>query len=273
MDRIKENTEAMKTKLREHGVTMYQAVYPWLCRDQFKLRIPGVHNNEMWSIPQRVCIDKLRAADNLHQVEISAQGRLIDLVTDYISTDDMAPGPTIESASNKLIAFINKRDCHEPRLTWRVPVNQLMENFSCWVFRPYVERPSVTATAGSSDATTGSTSNTEELNFVLPSGKSMNLYKYVKWLITTFGHSSRESLIEGALSGADTTAFEKALTHPYFDTVCMKAFAVDQALETMKGFRSIYETMQWEKFEQDDRYLDVDVSLRLYISFFFSPFF
>ncbi|KAI0231276.1 hypothetical protein LSAT2_018357, partial [Lamellibrachia satsuma] len=49
-----------------------------------------------------------------------------------------------------------------------------------------------------------------------------------------------------------------------FDSVCTKAFAVDQALEAMKGFKAIYETIQWDKFENDDKYLDVDVSLRLF---------
>ncbi|KAI0229513.1 hypothetical protein LSAT2_020063, partial [Lamellibrachia satsuma] len=39
---------------------------------------------------------------------------------------------------------------------------------------------------------------------------------------------------------------------------------VDQAMETMKGFRAIYDTMNWGKFEESDKYLSVDVSIRLF---------
>lgn len=92
---------------------MYQAVYPWLCRDQFKLCIPGTYNDEMWNIPQRVMVDKIRAADPpLHQVEISVVRRCVEIVTEYESPDPTTPGPSIESASTKLLAFIQRRDCH-----------------------------------------------------------------------------------------------------------------------------------------------------------------
>ena len=137
----------------------------------------------------------------------------------------------------------------------------MMECFSEWVFADYIERELVPERKVD-DAVAGP-SNVSANDFQLPSGKSMNLYKYLKWLITNFGHDNRESLIKGALAAADTSTFEKALTHPLFDSVCSKAFAVDKSLEVMQGFRARYEQIKWDEFDGDDSYLSVEVSMRL----------
>lgn len=92
----------------------------------------------------------------------------------------------------------------------------------------------------------------------------MNLYKYLKYLVTTYGHACREELVEGALKAKYTSTFEKALTHPYFDNVCSKVFAVDQAMEQMQGFKMLYSNMNWNKYTESDKYLNVDASLRLF---------
>ena len=146
-----------------------------------------------------------------------------------------------------------------PRITWRVPVAQI----SRWVFAEHVEKEQVPATRSVVDDAVAGPSGQSTNDFQLPCGKSMNLYKYIKWLITTFGHSTRESLIEGALAAADTSTFERALTHPLFDSVCFKVFAVDKSLEVMQGFKARFEQIKWEKFEGNDAYLNVDASMRL----------
>ena len=65
------------------------------------------------------------------------------------------------------------------------------------------------------------------------------------------------------MAAADTSTFERALTHPMFDSMCSKVFAVDKALEIRQGFKARFSQIVWEKFETDDAYLDVDVSMRL----------
>lgn len=313
---------------------MYQAVYPWLVTDQFTLQIPRTMNNSFWNDGMQKMVDVLRA-EKPDRVTFVDKGRHANLLCEYGEDDNIAPGPTIQSASEKLLNFIRKRDVHvvfhppntctdkkpwskyehfhltfvskyrpgvdtvwanvvaqhkalakgcqipftqitmfpgswanyltqRPRITWRVPICQVMEVFSLWVFEEHVEREEVPATHSQVDNATPGQSKDTETNFQLPCGKSMNLYKYVKWLITTFGHSNRESLIEGALSTADTSTFERALTHPMFDSVCNKAFAVDKSLEAMQGFKAHFEKIQWDKFEGNHVYLDVDVSIRLF---------
>lgn len=316
---------------------MYQAVYPWLCRDQFKLKIPGTYNDEKWSIPQRVMVDKIRAKaanEPLHQVEISTTYRSVEIVTEYENSTPTTV-PDIDAASYKLLSFLQRRDAHvvfhgpdtcsdkrpwsrfehfhitwvsnfragvdtvwagvnalykaiskhttlphsqttkfpgswanylaqEPRITWRVPTNPMLEMFSCWVFRPHVERPIEQPTVGSSTSVASTSNDATKFDFILPSGKTMNLYKYLKYLVTTYGHACKEDLVEGALKAKDTSTFEKALTHPYFDNVCAKVFAVDQAMEAMQGFKMLYSNMNWNKFTESDKYLSVDASLRLF---------
>ena len=311
---------------------MYQAVYPWLARNQFSLYVPRTANNSNWNESTQTMVNKIRA-ERPDYVTFGDRGFHCFIMTNY-EADEMAPsGANLYSASMKLMSFVSKRDAHvvfhgpdtcndkkpwsryehfhltflskcrpgvdtmwsnvvaqhkavtsgcqipftqttkfpgswanyltqEPRITWRVPICQLMDGFSSWVFEKHVEKdpPAVIndgAVAGPSNAADN------EHDFKMPSGKSMNLYKYVKWLITTFGHATRESLIEGALAAADTSTFERALTHPMFDSICYKAFAVDKSLEVMQGFKTRYGNIGWEKFESDDGYLDVDVSMRL----------
>jgi len=316
---------------------MYQGVYPWLCRDQFALHVPGTYDDETWSIPKKKQIHFIRtqySEQQMHAVQISTNYRDVEIVTEY---DDATPTtkPNLHVASQKLLNFIEKRDVHvvfhgpdvcndkrpwsryehfhltwtskyragldtiwngvtamykavshgtsipntqttqfpaswanylaqEPRITWRTPRDITMQKFACWVFQPHVERPVDNPKPGSSSCDAAESSAATKYDFVLPSGKTMNLYKYIKYLVQSFGHSCKEDLVEGALKAKDTSTFEKALTHPYFDNVVNKVFAVDQALEQMQGFKQLYSKMQWEKFTDSDRFLTVDASLRLF---------
>ncbi|KAI0234581.1 hypothetical protein LSAT2_015182 [Lamellibrachia satsuma] len=337
MDRIKENSDKMKAALRERGINMYQAVYPWLCADQFQLHVPGTYNDDKWTIEEQRMVDTIRtqmADTQIPQIEISTNYRSLDILNVHESN---APTqvPDIDAASAKLLSFIQRRDVHvvyhgpdmcsdkrpwsryehfhltwvshfragvdtvwngvcalykavarhstipptqttkypeswanylaqEPRITWRVPKDPTMRQFAAWVFRPHVERPVELNQPGSSTSDATTTKANTKYEFTLPSGKTMNLYKYLKFLVTTYGHTCREDLVDGALRANDTSTFEKALTHPYFDSVCSKVFAVDQAMEQMQGFRQLYTNMNWSKFTESDKYLNVDASLRLF---------
>ena len=263
---------------------MYQAVYPWLVRDQFSLQIPRQHNNGFWNAPMQQMVDVLRAEEP-DRVSFVDKGRHALLRCEYGEDDCIIAGPTIQSASQKFLNFASKRDVHlvyhgpdtcndkkrwakyehfhvtfvsktrpgldtvwanvvsqhkavargcqipftqitkfpgswanylaqAPRITWRVPVAPIMESFSHWVFAQHVEKEQVPATRSLVDEAVAGPSGRSPNDFQLPCGKSMNLYKYIKWLITTFGYCTRESLIEGALAAADTSTFKRALTHP-----------------------------------------------------------
>lgn len=149
----------------------------------------------------------------------------------------------------------------EPRMTWRTSTSEHMQKFADWVFRPYVDKADNTESVQS---TSDGRPTSGKDDFVLPSGKTMSLYRYLKYIVTTFGHTSREDLVDGAMKAKDTMTFERALTHPCFDQVLSKVFAVDQALEQMQGFKAMYNKMLWNKYLDDPKYLSLDISLRLF---------
>lgn len=308
---------------------MHQAVYPWLVNDQFGLLVPDRQNNSAWSTAERQMVAALRRERPDH-VTFTESGRHCDVVTKYVGSDVDVVGPTLQSASQKLVSFITRRDVHvvyhgpdtcgdkkpwcryehfhltyvskvrpgldamwanvvqqhksvttnckipntqvtkypgswanylsqRPRLTWRVPVTQIMSTFSEWIFDDYVEREPAQMVPQQP-----STSTTTAMDFQLPNGRTMNLYKYVRWLIKEFDYDNQEDMTKGAMLNSDSSAYEKALTHPMFNSVCAKAFAVEKALEGIQGFQARYESINWSTFTTNEKYLSVDVSLNLF---------
>ena len=321
--------ERTDTCFTDSGLTMYQAVYPWLVRDQFKLLIPDKQNNSNWSTAEKKMVTVMRRERPEH-VEFTESGRHCDIVTKYVDDDGVTCGPTLQSASQKLLSFITRRDVHVvyhgpdtcgdrkpwckyehfhltfiskvrpgldtvwanavhqhkavskschipntqvtkfpgswanyltqlPRLTWRVPICQLMHSFSMWIFEPYVVRDTPTEAAP-----VASTSRQSPNDFQLPSGRTMNLYKYIRWLIKEYDYEDQVAMTKGAMLTHDHSTFEKALTHPMFNSVCAKAFSVDKAMEIIQGFQARYESIDWAKYEQNEKYFPVDVSLNLF---------
>ena len=90
---------------------MYQAVYPWLCQDQFALEVPRQQNNSMWSDPTRKMVDTLRDTDP-ERVTFTDRGRHINMTSTYGEDDCLTTGPTIQTASHKLLNFLSRRDVH-----------------------------------------------------------------------------------------------------------------------------------------------------------------
>lgn len=308
---------------------MYQAVYPWLIGDQFELLIPRRQNNIVWSKVERKMVDNLRDNGPEH-VLFTEAGRHCDIVAKYAHTECNVAGPTIATASMKLIAFINRRDVHVtyhgpdtcgdrkpwcrfehfhltflskvrpgidtmwanvvhqhkavtksvqipptqmtkfpgswanylsqlPRVTWRVPITPMMEPFAEWIFDEYVERPAPTE-----HEPVASTSRENQNDFHLPSGRSMNLYKYMRYLIKEYDFDNPDDMTKGAMQFHDTSTYEKAVAHPMYKSMVTKAFDVEKALEIMQGFKVRYENIKWEKYETNEGYLPVDMSMKLF---------
>ena len=90
---------------------MYQAVYPWLTRDQFHLYVPRVVNNTHWSEATRTMVDRVRE-EKPENVTFGDKSLHCNILTQYDAYDVTIPGANIHTASMKLINFINKRDAH-----------------------------------------------------------------------------------------------------------------------------------------------------------------
>ena len=90
---------------------MYQAVYPWLVRDQFSLQIPRTMNNSFWNDPMQKMVDVIREQEP-EKVKFVDRGRHALLVSEYGDDDCIVAGPTIQSASHKLLNFLTRRDVH-----------------------------------------------------------------------------------------------------------------------------------------------------------------
>ena len=97
-------------------------------------------------------------------------------------------------------------------------------------------------------------------------GKTQKLYDYLAWQIREHNYSTREDLIDGALSHGTTENFSRALIHPHFDTLLGKAFTMDRAIEINTHFKVLLQKMNWAKYDSE-KYLDKDVSGVLYCVF------
>ena len=109
----------------------------------------------------------------------------------------------------------------------------------------------------STDAT-----NPDNATLQMRNGKVQKLYDYLSWQIREHGYSTREDLVDGALSHGTAENFSRALIHPHFYTLLAKAFTMDRAIEINTPFKILLAKINWTKFDTD-QYLKHDVSMKL----------
>ena len=157
--------------------------------------------------------------------------------------------------------------CQEPRILWYTNPHALISEFAGWTMQEHLDRQvPLPANRKRLFEDTASTStdqtNPENATLTMKNGKVQKLYDYLTWMIREYGYSTREDLINGALSRGTTDNFSRALIHPHFDTVLAKAFCMDKAVEINTPFKTIFNKMDWSKF-QTEHYLSKQVSLLL----------
>ena len=158
--------------------------------------------------------------------------------------------------------------CQQPRVLWYTNPHALIGEFASWTMEEYVDRTTPQPANRKrlfeeSASTSKEECNPENATLTMKNGKVQRLYDYLGWLIKEFSYSTREDLINGALSRGTTDNFSRALIHPHFDTVLAKAFTMDRAVEINTPFKSMFDNMDWTKF-QTDQYLSKEVSIVLF---------
>ena len=158
--------------------------------------------------------------------------------------------------------------CQQPRVLWYANPHNLIGEFASWTMEEYIDRatppaPNRKRLFEETASTSKEETNPENVTMIMKNGKVQRLYDYLGWLIKEFGYSTREDLINGALSRGTTDNFSRALIHPHFDTVLAKAFTMDRAIEINTPFKILLDNMDWTRFE-NEHYLTKEVSLALF---------
>ena len=158
--------------------------------------------------------------------------------------------------------------CQRPRVLWYACPEGLISEFASWTQEIYIDRnvplPVNRKRLFAEVATTSAnTNNPEESMLYMKNWKVQKLYDYLAWQIRQHDYSTREDLIDGALSHGTTDNFSRALIHPHFDTLLAKAFTMDRAIEVNTPFKTQLKNMDWGKYDNNDIYLKKDVSLPL----------
>ena len=158
--------------------------------------------------------------------------------------------------------------CQQPRVLWYANPHALIGQFASWTMDEYIDRatppaPNRKRLFEETASTSKEENNPENATMIMKNGKVQRLYDYLGWLIKEFSYSTREDLINGALSRGTTDNFSRALIHPHFDTVLAKAFTMDRAIEINTPFKIMLDNMDWTKF-QNEHYLTKEVSLVLF---------
>ena len=157
--------------------------------------------------------------------------------------------------------------CQRPRVLWYANPNAIIGEFASWTLDVYIDR-NVPLPANrkrlfeDSASTSTDATNPENATLQMRNGKVQKLYDYLSWQIRQHDYSTREDLVDGALSHGTTENFSRALIHPHFDTLLAKAFTMDPAIEINTPFKVLLSKMNWTKFDTD-QYLKHDVSLEL----------
>ena len=157
--------------------------------------------------------------------------------------------------------------CQEPRILWHADTHQLISEFAGWTMAEYHNKQEQLPanrkrTFQDMETKTTDDTNPENATLTMRNGKVQKLYDYLSWMIREYGYSTREDLVNGALSHGTSDNFSRALIHPHFDTILTKAFCMDRAVEINTPFKVLFEKMDWSKF-QTDQYLSKEVSLHL----------
>ena len=156
-----------------------------------------------------------------------------------------------------------------PRLLWYSCPEGPISEFASWTQDVYLDRNvplPVNRKRLFADApsTSAKNDNPEESMLYMKNGKVQKLYDYLAWQIRQHDYSTREDLIDGALSHGTTDNFSRALIHPHFDTLLAKAFTMDRAVEVNMPFKTHIKNLDWSKYDSNDAYLKTDVSLALF---------
>ena len=133
--------------------------------------------------------------------------------------------------------------CQEPRILWHADTHQLISEFAGWTMAEYHNKQEQLPanrkrTFQDMETKTTDDTNPENATLTMRNGKVQKLYDYLSWMIREYGYSTREDLVNGALSHGTSDNFSRALIHPHFDTILTKAFCMDRAVKSTRPSKS-----------------------------------